>query len=329
MKASRYPNSIKRIFDLILVIPALLLLSPGLALLALLVRHKLGSPLLFRQQRPGLGGQPFTILKFRTMANGHDARGRPLPDAKRLTPFGSFLRRTSLDELPELLNVLKGDMSLVGPRPLLMTYLNRYTAEQMRRQEVRPGVTGWAQVNGRNGLTWDEKLALDVWYVDHRSPGLDLKIILLTVRKVLAREGISHPGQATMSEFRGDPAGGNGHLPGGRWGRQRAAGTGQHEEPAFSPELKARAVLDVISGVKSAVETCREYGVQPHLLARWQADFLENAAEAFQNAEQRQQERARLAELERLADRRRLEAEAGGRFPPAHSRRGSGRGRGA
>jgi sugar transferase EpsL len=321
MPASRYPNSIKRIFDLILVIPALLLLSPGLALLALLVRHKLGSPVLFRQQRPGLGGQPFTILKFRTMANGHDAQGRPLSDAERLTPFGSFLRRTSLDELPELLNVLKGDMSLVGPRPLLMTYLNRYTPEQMRRQEVRPGVTGWAQINGRNGLTWDEKLALDVWYVDHRSPGLDLKIILLTARKVLTREGISHPGHATMSEFRGDPAGGN--------GRRRAAGAGPHEEPAFSPELKARAVLDVISGVKSAVEICREYGVQPHLLARWQADFLENAAEAFQNAEQRQQKRTRLAEPERLADHRSLETQAGGRLPPAHSRRDSGSGRGA
>ncbi len=197
----------KRIFDLVLTVPALVLLSPVLVTIALLVRIKLGSPILFRQQRPGLYGRPFTLLKFRTMTDAHDADGNLLPDEQRLTSFGQFLRRTSLDELPELFNVLKGDMSLVGPRPLLMQYLDRYTPQQMRRHEVKPGITGWAQVNGRNALTWEQKFALDIWYVDHLSLWLDLKIILLTIWKVLRREGISREGFATMPEFMGRQSG--------------------------------------------------------------------------------------------------------------------------
>lgn len=193
----------KRLFDLVLTVPALALLSPVLAMTVLLVRIKLGSPVLFRQQRPGLHGQPFTLLKFRTMTDARDANGDLLPDEQRLPPFGRFLRRTSLDELPELINVLRGDMSLVGPRPLLMQYLDRYTPDQMRRHEVRPGITGWAQINGRNALSWEEKFALDVWYVDHLSLWLDLKIILLTMWKVLRREGISQEGFATMPELMG------------------------------------------------------------------------------------------------------------------------------
>jgi len=193
----------KRLLDLALTIPALILLAPLFVLLALLVRLRLGSPVLFRQQRPGLCGQPFTLFKFRTMTDARDAQGHLLPDANRLTRFGRFLRSTSLDELPELFNVLKGEMSLVGPRPLLMQYLERYTPEQVRRHEVKPGLTGWAQVNGRNALTWEQKFALDVWYVDHWSLWLDLSIILLTAWKVLIREGISQPGQATMKEFLG------------------------------------------------------------------------------------------------------------------------------
>jgi len=172
-------------------------------MVAVLVQFFSGSPVFFRQRRPGLHGEPFTICKFRTMTDVRDAQGNLLPDEQRLTPFGRFLRCTSLDELPELFNVLKGDMSLVGPRPLLMRYLDRYTPEQMRRHEVRPGITGWAQVNGRNALTWEQKFALDVWYVDHQSLWLDLKIIVLTVWKILKREGISQPGQATMEEFMG------------------------------------------------------------------------------------------------------------------------------
>ena len=186
--------------------PTLLIIvvsSPLLALVALLVRLKLGSPVLFRQMRPGLHGRPFTMLKFRTMTDARDASGQLLPDSQRLTPFGRFLRSTSLDELPELINVLKGDMSLVGPRPLLMQYLERYTPEQRRRHEVRPGITGWAQVNGRNALSWERKFELDVWYVDHQSPWLDLKIIFMTVWKIFRRDGISQPGQATAEEFRG------------------------------------------------------------------------------------------------------------------------------
>ena len=193
----------KRASDICLAIPLTVLASPLLALLALLIRIKLDAPILFRQQRSGLHGNPFTLYKFRTMTDVRDEAGNLLSDAQRLTPFGQFLRSASLDELPELWNVLKGDMSLVGPRPLLMRYLPRYTATQMRRHEVRPGITGWAQINGRNALTWEEKFDLDVWYVDNLSFWLDIKIIALTIWKVLSREGISHPGQATMGEFKG------------------------------------------------------------------------------------------------------------------------------
>ncbi|MCG3209571.1 MAG: putative sugar transferase EpsL [Anaerolineae bacterium] len=193
----------KRLFDLLLVIPALLLLWPLLLGLALLVRLKLGGPVLFKQQRPGLNGRPFTLYKFRTMTEARDRTGQYLPDARRLTHFGQWLRHTSLDELPELFNVLKGEMSLVGPRPLLLQYLERYTPEQARRHMVRPGITGWAQINGRNALSWEEKFKLDSWYVDHVSWGLDVKILALTVWKTLRREGISQPGQATMEEFLG------------------------------------------------------------------------------------------------------------------------------
>ena len=198
-----YRNFGKRLLDIALASLILILLLPVLPVLAVLVRFKLGTPILFRQQRPGRDRQPFTILKFRTMTDACDAQGNLLPDAQRLTPFGRFLRSTSLDEVPELINVLRGEMSLVGPRPLLMKYLDRYTPEQVRRHEVRPGLTGWAQANGRNGLTWEEKFALDVWYVDHQSLWLDLKIIALTAWIMLKRQGISHPGQATMEEFKG------------------------------------------------------------------------------------------------------------------------------
>ena len=167
------------------------------------MRLGLGSPILFRQQRPGLRGRLFTLYKFRTMTGARDAGGTLLPDAQRLTPFGRFLRSTSLDELPELFNVLKGDMSLVGPRPLLVQYLDRYTPRQARRHEVRPGITGWAQINGRNTLKWEEKFELDVWYVDHESLGLDVRILLLTIWKIFKREGITQPGRATMEEFFG------------------------------------------------------------------------------------------------------------------------------
>jgi len=161
----------------------------------------MGTPVLFRQRRPGLHGKPFICYKFRTMTDSRDSDGSLLPDSERLTGFGRFLRKTSLDELPELFNVLKGDMSLVDPRPLLMQYLDRYTPEQARRHEVKPGITGWAQVNGRNALTWEEKFKLDVWYVNNRSLWLDLKIIAMTIWKILIREGINQPGQATMEEF--------------------------------------------------------------------------------------------------------------------------------
>lgn len=194
----------KRPLDLLIAASALLVLSPLLLLLALAVRLTMGAPVLFRQQRPGLRGVPFTLLKFRTMRDARDAAGHPLPDAQRLTRLGSFLRATSLDELPELVNVVRGEMSLVGPRPLLMAYLTRYNAQQARRHEMRPGITGWAQVNGRNTLSWDDKFALDVWYVDHVSLALDLRILALTVWKVLRREGISADGQATMGEFIGN-----------------------------------------------------------------------------------------------------------------------------
>ena len=193
----------KRLVDLAFAIPALVLVAPLLVLIAVAVRCSLGSPLLFRHRRAGLHGQPLTLLKFRTMTDARDAAGNLLPDAERLTPFGRLLRSTSLDELPQLLNVLKGEMSLVGPRPLLVEYLERYTPEQIRRHEVKPGITGWAQINGRNALTWEQKFSLDVWYVDHWSLWLDWKIALLTVWKILTREGINHPGQATMEEYRG------------------------------------------------------------------------------------------------------------------------------
>jgi lipopolysaccharide/colanic/teichoic acid biosynthesis glycosyltransferase len=194
----------KRLFDFVAALAALLLLSPLLAIIAWLIRRKLGSPVLFRQIRPGLHGRPFEMVKFRSMHFGVDTKGMQLPDADRMTPFGNFLRSTSLDELPELWNVLKGDMSLVGPRPLLMEYLTLYNSEQERRHMVRPGITGWAQVNGRNAISWTEKFALDVWYVDHRSLWLDVRILWLTVRKVLLRDGISPVGEATMPRFEGD-----------------------------------------------------------------------------------------------------------------------------
>lgn len=194
---------LKRAFDIFCSALALLLFWPVLLILYVLVRVNLGSPALFRQQRPGLHGRPFMMVKFRTMLDALDANGNPLPDDVRLTRFGRLLRATSLDELPELWNVLKGDMSLVGPRPLLMEYLPLYSAEQARRHEVRPGITGWAQVNGRNALSWPQKFALDVWYVDNRSLLLDIRIILLTLKKVFVREGISAEGQATTSRFTG------------------------------------------------------------------------------------------------------------------------------
>lgn len=198
-----YRHSGKRLLDLALTIPALVILSPLLFALSLVVWWRLGAPVFFRQQRPGRGGRPFTIYKFRTMTEARDGAGQLQPDTQRLTKFGRFLRATSLDELPELLNVLKGEMSFVGPRPLLMQYLDRYTPEQARRHEVRPGITGWAQINGRNALTWEAKFRLDVWYVGHISLWLDLKIMFLTAWKIIRREGISQPGQATAEEYRG------------------------------------------------------------------------------------------------------------------------------
>lgn len=194
----------KRFIDISASFCALVLLAPVMAIVAWNIRKKLGSPVLFRQLRPGVDGKPFEMIKFRTMRDAVDADGVPLADSERMTPFGSFLRTTSLDELPELWNVLKGDMSLVGPRPLLMEYLPLYSAEQNRRHEVRPGVTGWAQVNGRNALSWEEKFKLDVWYVDNQSFVLDLKILFMTVKKVVIREGISAAGDVTMSKFKGN-----------------------------------------------------------------------------------------------------------------------------
>jgi len=195
--------SAKRLLDLMLVLLSAPCWVPLLGVLAALVRLQLGAPVFFKQPRPGLRGRIFTLLKFRTMTDARDASGSLLPDAQRLTPFGNWLRRTSLDELPELLNVLRGEMSLVGPRPLLVQYLERYTPEQARRHDVSPGLTGWAQINGRNALSWPDKLKLDLWYVDHRSLRLDLQILALTLRKVVRRDGINAPGQATMSEFQG------------------------------------------------------------------------------------------------------------------------------
>ena len=196
--------ALKRAFDLLVTVPLSLVLAPLLGVTALAVRFFLGSPIIFRQVRPGLDAKPFTLIKFRTMADMRDAGGNLLPDAQRLTSFGRILRSTSLDELPELWNVLRGDMSLVGPRPLLLKYLERYTPVQMRRHETLPGLTGWAQVNGRNALTWKQKFAMDLWYVEHQSLWLDMKILALTFWRILTRQGITQPGQATADEFLGE-----------------------------------------------------------------------------------------------------------------------------
>jgi sugar transferase EpsL len=193
----------KRVIDLILGIVLFVVLFPVLLIVAFLVLVMLGSPVLFRQTRPGRNARPFELIKFRTMTDEKDAKGELLPDSQRLSAFGRMLRATSLDELPELWNVLKGDMSLVGPRPLLMEYLDLYTSEQSRRHEVRPGITGWAQVSGRNALSWEDKFALDVWYVDNQSLWLDLKILLMTIMKVVKRDGVSQSGHVTMEPFRG------------------------------------------------------------------------------------------------------------------------------
>lgn len=198
---------LKRLFDIVASAIGLFLLSPVVLLVAIQVRRKLGSPVLFHQVRPGKDGKPFEMIKFRTMRDAVDAEGNPLPDSERMTPFGSFLRSSSLDELPELWNVLKGEMSLVGPRPLLMEYLPLYNTEQARRHEVRPGITGWAQVNGRNAISWEEKFKLDTWYVDNRSLWLDLKILFLTVKKVFVREGINAQGEVTVGKFKGNASG--------------------------------------------------------------------------------------------------------------------------
>lgn len=195
----------KRVMDIGLIVlfsPLVLLIGAAVALMNLVF---LGRPLFFRQTRPGRGGRPFDMIKFKTMTNHRDARGRLLPDAERLKPYGIFLRSSSLDELPELINVIKGEMSLVGPRPLLMEYLPLYSAEQARRHEVLPGITGWAQVNGRNAITWQDVFRFDLWYVEHMSPGLDLKILAMTLVRVLKRSGISEPGSATRSKFTGNP----------------------------------------------------------------------------------------------------------------------------
>ncbi|KMN09839.1 sugar transferase [Pseudomonas helleri] len=193
----------KRLFDVVFSLIGLLILFPVILIVAWRVRKKLGSPVLFKQERPGLHGKSFHMIKFRTMRDAVDSNGRPLPDSERMTPLGRFLRSSSLDELPELWNVLKGDMSLVGPRPLLMQYLPLYSDEQRRRHEVKPGVTGWAQINGRNSLSWDEKFKLDVWYVDNHTLWLDIKILFLTIKKVLIKEGISQENNATMEAFTG------------------------------------------------------------------------------------------------------------------------------
>lgn len=195
---------LKRLFDILVSLAGLIILSPLLLLLALLVRINLGSPVFFRQERPGYHEKIFRLYKFRSMKDAFDRNGNELPDEERLSKFGKLLRASSLDELPELFNVLKGEMSLVGPRPLLVKYLPLYNAEQHRRHDVLPGITGWAQVNGRNAISWEEKFRLDVWYVDHWTPWLDLKILFMTVKKVFIREGISAENRATMEEFRGN-----------------------------------------------------------------------------------------------------------------------------
>lgn len=211
---------VKRVLDVVVSATLLVVLAPLLAVIAIMVRRKLGSPVLFRQVRPGLHGAPFTILKFRTMLDAVDADGRPLPDERRLTRFGSFLRSASLDELPELVNVLRGEMSLVGPRPLIMAYLERYTPEQARRMEMPPGITGLAQVSGRNAVSWEERFALDVRYVDTWSLWLDATILVRTVGAVLGREGVSAEGHATMPFFEGSAGGGDGAVEGEREGER-------------------------------------------------------------------------------------------------------------
>lgn len=193
----------KRLVDILVSFFGIILLTPIFLLVAFLIRKNLGSPVIFSQIRPGIDGKPFKMYKFRSMKNAIDTSGNPLPDAERLTPFGQKLRSTSLDELPELWNVLKGDMSLVGPRPLLMEYLPLYNKEQYRRHEMRPGITGWAQINGRNAISWEDKFKLDVWYVDNQSLKLDLKILLLTIKKVFIKEGVSSSGEVTTSKFTG------------------------------------------------------------------------------------------------------------------------------
>jgi sugar transferase EpsL len=199
----RFYRHFKSLIDLLAALLALLLLSPLLLVIVVMVYQRLGAPVLFRQQRPGHGERPFQLLKFRTMTNQRDASGALLPDAQRLTPFGRWLRATSIDELPELLNILRGEISFIGPRPLLMQYLPLYSPEQARRHDVKPGFSGWAQINGRNALSWEEKFRLDVWYVDHQSFWLDLRIFLITIWKVIRREGISAAGEATMAPFMG------------------------------------------------------------------------------------------------------------------------------
>jgi pilin glycosylation protein pglB len=194
----------KRLFDIIASASGLIILSPVFLILAYLIRKNLGAPVFFTQERPGKNGKPFKMIKFRSMRDAVDKDGNPLPDSERLTPFGKKLRAASLDELPELWNVLKGDMSLVGPRPLLMSYLPLYNDFQFRRHEMRPGVTGWAQVNGRNAISWDEKFAYDIWYIDHFSLWFDMKILFLTIKKVFIKEGISAEGEATMPYFTGN-----------------------------------------------------------------------------------------------------------------------------
>lgn len=204
MKIWRIESEVmKRLFDVVISFVALVMLSPAIGLVALLIRQKIGSPVLFKQPRPGLRGKIFHVYKFRTMTDERDENGELLPDAVRLTKFGQLLRKLSLDELPQLWNVLKGDMSFVGPRPLLVEYLPLYNERQAHRHDVRPGITGWAQVNGRNAISWEQKFEYDVWYVENQSLWLDFKILLLTVKKVFVSEGISQEGQATMEKFRG------------------------------------------------------------------------------------------------------------------------------
>jgi lipopolysaccharide/colanic/teichoic acid biosynthesis glycosyltransferase len=212
MSRSLLSRFAKRALDVVGASAALALAAPVMAVTAAAVARELGRPVLFRQVRPGRGGEPFTMVKFRTMRDATDARGRPLPDAERLTPLGRFLRASSLDELPELWNVLRGEMSLVGPRPLLMQYLPLYSRDQARRHDVKPGITGWAQIHGRNSLSWDEKFALDIWYVDHASLWLDLRILAGTVRAVLRKDGISHAGDATMPAFTGPRSSSSGAM---------------------------------------------------------------------------------------------------------------------